>query len=404
MDKLKHIVEYAMQNVPYYSYKYEDVDFSNPKWFEILPILEKKDIQKQPDDFLSKKFDKHCLLKENTSGSSGSSVLSIYKDNIERIKADLMLWDMRRKYYKNILNIKTVKFYAYRRKNQKLVSDSVFYDGKDVNLSLFDLSDENLFMYTNIIKDLDACWVFAAPSVMLIFANFIKRYKIELRNIVFIELTGEMVSKKQEEYISQCFNCACANYYGTREFWGIAYECSEGNMHIFDKNIKVEVVDENGKDVGYEKEGRFCYTGLEKYAMPLIRYIQGDIGHIKKSDCNCGQTSDVLQLSGGRITEYITTNSGKTVNSIILFYIIELINKDQIQILQFQFIQNTINSFDATIVLADSNINQEYIEKEIMDLLSKHLKTAIKLRVNFVNKIIFDKMTSKHKYFINKVN
>jgi phenylacetate-CoA ligase len=401
MEKTKNLVEYAIRNVPYYSNKFSSIDFSNPEWFDTLPVLKKKDIQNQPDDFISKEFNKQFLLREKTSGSSGSSVLSIYKDNIERIKTDLMLWDVRRKYYKNILNIKTVKFYAYRRKGEELISDSVFYDGKDVNLSLFDLSDEKLLSYVNIIKELDSCWFFAAPSVMIIFANFIKRYNIELRNVVFIELTGEMISKKQEEFISQCFKCPCANYYGSREFWGIAYECRHGNMHIFDKNIKVEVVDELGKNLGYEKEGRFCYTGLEKYAMPLIKYIQGDMGYIKKSDCNCGQMSDILCLSGGRITEYITTHSGKTVNSILLFFIIERINRDGILVLQFQFIQKAIDSFDATIVLADSSIDKDYIKKEMLGLLTKYLKITIQLNVDFVDRVDFNKISSKHKYFIN---
>lgn len=64
MEKLKHIVEYAMRNVPYYSTKYEFVDFSSPKWFEMLPILEKKDIQKQPTIFYQKNLINIAYLKK----------------------------------------------------------------------------------------------------------------------------------------------------------------------------------------------------------------------------------------------------------------------------------------------------------------------------------------------------
>lgn len=403
MDKLRDIVNYAYKNVDYYHELYKNINFNRPNFFEEIPLLHKKEVQNQLSQFISKEYDIRDLLKENTSGSSGQT-LTIYKDKTERIKADLNLWKMRKKYYKDILNAKIIKFYAYRRKDNCLISDPVYFNGNEINLSLFDLSDEKLFEYTEIIKSVEKCWFFAAPSVMLIYANFLKKNNIALTNVAFVELTGEMVTKQQEAYISECFNCACANHYGSREFWGVAYECNCGNLHIFDDYVYVEVVDEHGNNLGYNQEGYLCYTGLEKYSMPLIRYIQGDIGYIKKSDCQCGLTSDILCLSGGRVTEYISTQRGETVNSMVLFFIIEIINKETTNILQFQFIQKAYNVFDACIVLANQNVDKSAIVNQLRELMSHYLKTFISLNVEFVDKVEFNKISKKHKYFINQLS
>lgn len=401
MDKLQNIVNYAYENVNYYNKLYKDINDINYILFEKLPLVYKKDLQNDLYSFISKNFDVNFLFKENTSGSSGKT-LTIYKDSIERTKADLNLWRMRRKYNKNILNAKIIKFYAYRRQGDKLISDPVYFNENEINLSLFDLSDDRLFEYTEIVKEAGECWFFAAPSVMLIYANFIKKHNISLPNVVFIELTGEMVTKQQEEYISECFDCDCANHYGSREFWGIAYECKCGNLHVFDDYVYVEVVDEHGNNLGYNKEGNLCYTGLEKYAMPLIRYIQGDIGYIKKSDCQCGLTSDILCLSGGRITEYISKKNGESINSIILFFIIELINKNNNIILQFQFVQKAYSVFNVYLVLANKNIEESIVVKQLKELMSYYLKESIELNIEFVDKVDLDERSKKHKYFINQ--
>lgn len=400
MDKLKHIVRYAVSQVPFYAEKYGEIDFSKPNWFTNLPVLQKSELQNTSYQILSKAFDPADLIKENTSGSSGSA-LSIYKDRVERIKADLQLWHRRRTYCKNIMSLKTVKFYAYRRKGDELVSDPIYQDGKDLNLSLFDLSDERLRQYFSLIKTLDACWFFAAPSVMVLFADFLQRHQLSLVNVLFIELTGEMLSKQQQDFISRTFGCPCANYYGSREFWGIAYECSHGEMHLFDNNIKAEVLDQDFNPLGYGKEGIFCYTGLQKYAMPLIRYIQGDQGFLKQSTCGCGQTADILCLSGGRITQYITTKNGKTANSILLFYLIEKINQNQMRILQFQFIQKQLDLFEATLLLSSATDDQQAIKQELESLLSSHLKLPITLQVTFVDPSYYKNLQTKHNYFIN---
>ncbi len=403
LNKLLEIVSYACENVDFYRNKSDLYKLNDVSEFRNIPLLTKNDIQNNINEFLSNEYDFSSLIKENTSGSSGKT-LTIYKDVSERVKADMQLWKRRKIYYADIFKIPIVKFYAYRRKKDKLVSESIYIDGKEINFSLFDLSDEQLFKYVEVIKGLEKCWFFAAPSVMLIFANFLSRHKISLNNVVLIELTGEMVTKKQEEYISKNFNCKCVNHYGSREFWGIAYECPCGNLHVFDDYVYAEVIDEDGKNLEYEQEGYLCYTGLEKYAMPLIRYLQGDIGYLKKSACACGSTADILCLSGGRVTDYITTVKGETVNSMLLFYIIELINFERIKILQFQFIQNNIDNFFASIVLVDKKESERLVSEQLRSLLSKYLKSDVELKVDFVSAVEFDKISNKHKYFINHTN
>ncbi|HKW15163.1 MAG TPA: hypothetical protein VJS69_11815 [Candidatus Krumholzibacteria bacterium] len=101
--------------------------------------------------------------------------------------------------------------------------------------------------------------------------------------------------------------------YGSREFMNIATECSQHDgYHIASDNLRVEVVDRDGRPVEAGVEGRIVVTDFHNAATPFVRYEVGDNGVMAPSDrpCRCGRPFPLLQSVEGRSQDIIHTHHG----------------------------------------------------------------------------------------------
>ena len=78
LSKLKAIVKYAHDNVPFYNSEYKRMGISPDDINELadigmLPTVTKAQLQEHPEEFISNKFKNKKLIKIFTSGTSGTS-------------------------------------------------------------------------------------------------------------------------------------------------------------------------------------------------------------------------------------------------------------------------------------------------------------------------------------------
>ena len=123
--------------------------------------------------------------------------------------------------------------------------------------------------------------------------------------------------------------------YGSEEMNGIAYECPEHHMHVLGDNVFVEIMNE------YEilrcGEGESIITNLNNYAMPLIRYNQGDIIKTNSSNICLSNTNVIYNICGRKIQE--VDFGGGAVNAFAFSEVISTVNNqlDDV-IINYQFI------------------------------------------------------------------
>src|SRR6185312_8897718 len=97
--------------------------------------------------------------------------------------------------------------------------------------------------------------------------------------------TAETLQCGQRELLESQLAHEVFDSYGSREFMNIATECSHhAGYHMASDNLRVEVVDRNGKPVDAGVEGRIVVTDLHNAASPFIRYEVGDNGVMAPSD------------------------------------------------------------------------------------------------------------------------
>ena len=125
-------------------------------------------------------------------------------------------------------------------------------------------------------------------------------------------LTGaEPLYENQREQIEAAFGCPVFNTYGCREVMLIASECEERDgLHINCDHLVVETVDSTDRGITGES-GDVVLTDLHNFAMPLIRYRNGDRATITTESCACGRSLPLMRSVDGRILDMIRTPDGR---------------------------------------------------------------------------------------------
>jgi putative capK protein len=384
MNKLKFeaIMEYAKKNCEYYKNK---LKYKNNKIF----ILRKEDVRGNEEKFISNQFLKKDLLIERTSGTTGIP-LYIYKTQFERAKQFYILWKFRKKNFNFDSTKKLLKFHISKKENTKEIIGEIknFYmDKNKISISLFHLDDKNLDKIINKIIGYEPRWIFGPPSAIYLLTKYLKKRKMILKTVEYIEFSGEILTKEIREYVQNYFKCSVSNQYGMRETYGIAMTCEYGNFHILEENVYLEEIDNN-----------LIVTSLNGRAMPFIRYNTGDKGEIQNIACLCKNEGRILKLYSGREHEKIYIDDNYELNSSIFYYIFNKINIIlEGKILSFQIIQKNINNFLVNLEIENSkylNNIKEIFHQEISETILKDKKFYLIERESSINR-----KTGKKEYF-----
>lgn len=146
---------------------------------------------------------------------------------------------------------------------------------------------------------------------------------------------GEVLTEQMRKMMQSVFQAKVADIYGCNEAGDVAWQCLEGgHYHINIDNVIVEVLTD-GKPAVPGQIGEVVITNLNRYAMPIIRYKNGDLARLSTQDCPCGCKLPMIAEIIGRSGEDITLPTGRIIPWNELK---SLMNHPQIR--QFQIIQN----------------------------------------------------------------
>jgi phenylacetate-CoA ligase len=111
----------------------------------------------------------------------------------------------------------------------------------------------------------------------------------------------------------QLWNADVADTYSCEEFGLLAFQCpGTDHYHVNAEHVLLEVLREDGSACQPGETGRVVVTTLNNFAMPLIRYEQGDYAEAG-ARCGCGRGLPVLRRVLGRSRNMLRTPDGKKV-------------------------------------------------------------------------------------------
>lgn len=250
-----------------------------------------------------KKID-HQWSIEFTSGTSGKRFPILKSARTKMIESRYLL-----KKRKEINRNATLNnAFLFLHTNQEMIR----------NMNLWEFKESDLDLLGEALLDRDKYWIFATPLIYKKMVQWLinNKKEVELSKILFCEYTSQGLEEEEKTKYSSIFKTRFINNYGTREFWNIAYECKEGNLHINDEYLYVGLIDENGKMIREDGEvGNIVITHFANKEMCFLKYKLGDRGVFISDTCPCGCTSKIIRLVGDRQNEMLinTKHSGKSV-------------------------------------------------------------------------------------------
>lgn len=407
-NRLIQVVNHAYSTVPYYmnrgslSNRWKEKDIR--EILNEIPILEKNQAVMESDKLFSSTYMadlyRNNLLKLHTSGSTGKC-MGIYWDKSDYQRSLIPLYQNRKQIYDVKSSERFCYFYTSRDfgKSDKMMERNP----QKIGFCKSDLTEERLLKVYEEIQEFGVTWIMTQPSIMILLCDIREKYGLPtIPSVRYIELTGEMLFPLMRQKILKNFNNAkIANHYGTMEVNSIAFEKNDEKLHI-SNTVYVEIIDEEGNLLPNGIEGDICVTSLDNFCMPFIRYRVGDRGRLIEGE-EKKEKEKILELTTGRINDYVLLENGERVNSYIFVRAINNTNEYlDGPIYQFCIIQKEINDFIVQFVI-DDEIERSVIMNVFKDnILQSGLENA-RFQFEFCDNLFPDDEKGKMRYFISEV-
>jgi phenylacetate-CoA ligase len=412
-NKLQKLLNYSYSNIPYYKelFNKEKINVSDIKSLDDLrkiPRLSKKIIRENIDNMLSSLMDKSTLIKLTTSGSTGEPVTVFRNINAQNIHTAagwrFRKWaghDIGDKYARiwgesvPVKNKSVIISFIKSQIRQILDNITEPIERLNANDTISNSLMENFFLR---IKRKKIRLLIGYASSVYFFAQFMNKHHSGEMKFKSVRTISEMLHKYQRDLVEKVFDCKVFDTYGNRENGLIAAECSSHKgYHINAENLYLEILDKSGKPVSPGSTGEIAVTDLNNYAMPLIRYLTGDIGSLSPITCTCGRGLPLIEKIEGRILDALFTSNGSSINGLVFsgFFINY---SDGIE--KYQFIQNLKGEADLFLKLSKP------FTKDQFELFQKNLTTYLNNRLlikyHIVDEIPLQK-SGKHKFIISNI-
>lgn len=359
MNNCVSITNYAINHIQFYGTLYSPHTEIDSEIFKYLPTLTKTDVREAGDRMLNNITKNKHIQIFRTSGTTGIP-LNIYWNRNEYIKSNFYSWHLRKKWYGIMPSDSFCTFHSSVESDSHIQMESIIslHNGRVISLGRYLYNDDIMQQYVDALNDFKPVWILGYSSCIYRIGCFLERTGQKIPSLRYIELNGEYTDDNLREDIKNKFGISVGELYGSVEFNGIAMRCPEGNMHVLNNNVYIEM----------DNSDELLITGLVNTYMPLIRYRIGDCGSFDSHKCSCGNESPIIHLTRGRNNKIINLKNGDALDVAFFNSLIDEIQIHDSSILQF-FIEIHDNKIVLVVLVKKEREKQLHMKKRY--LLSK---------------------------------
>jgi phenylacetate-CoA ligase len=380
--RVRGIVRYASKAVPYYQNLFQKIridpsEIKTAEDLDCLPLIDKEEVQKNPDFFVSTSRNGKKSIPFHTSGSRGMP-LTVRHDQYSLL-ANIAFRERERQVisrvcgrelgyseviitYPDAISCKAIKFYQKKLFNPLQLKRLFISHSDAVRL---------------VIKAIDNF----RPDVIRGFGSYLETLfrllylnKTQMHLPKMIIYSADSMTSEGKKLIEEKFGVPVFSNYRAAESFTIGFFCEDRRgFHLYKDLCHLKIVDESGRCVPNGEKGEVVISNLVNRGTVLLNYRLGDIASFLNKKCTCGRTLPLLSEIEGRVEDIIFLPNGEFVHPRAVWQIL----KGRNGVLQYQLIQHEPQRFELKLVTVDRQSYEHVIDGIVDDLRNLLGESAI---------------------------
>ncbi len=392
--RVRRMVEHAWRTVPYYQDTMRRLgltaaDFQGAEDLARLPLLEPRQLQRDPEHFLSTKRPRDSYLPLMTSGSTCQPRTIFYDapalfqnaahSDRDRavLRAALGRWAGYREAVIDSPSNATVRLV------QRFVAGRAWFPrGLGIQRQYFALIDppeRNARLLAEFRPDLLQSY----GSYLDMLFPYLARHGLRIDGLKAVVYTSDRLSDNVRRLIEERFGLPVFSIYGAVETFKVAFQCRYGaGLHLNSDLYPVRIIDAHGREVPPGETGEVVVSNLVNRGTVLLNYRLGDVASLLPDDCPCGRKLPLLSFPTGRTDELIELPSGEVIHPRIFK---EILNTET-ELWQYQVRQTAPSRFQVLLV-AGPGAGREAIRRRLDEKLASAFAKPITTELLFVEQL-----------------
>ncbi len=311
LERLKYIVDYCYNNVPFYHERLTKAGYVPGKIkclsdIEYIPYTTKEDMRECYPYGLLATSKKNAVRVHASSGTTGKPTLGFYTKNdleawsdcVARVAVGGGVTD------EDIIQVS----FGYGLFTGAL---GLHYGLEKVGATVIPASSGNTQKQLMLMRDLGVTGLVATPSYALYLGEALKEagFSRNEYNLKLGILGSEACTPEMRAQIEESLGIFVSDNYGMTELGGpgVSGECMfRCGLHFAEDHFLPEIIDrDTNARLGEGEFGELVVTTLTKEAMPVLRYRTKDITKLDYSPCECGRTHVRMAKPVGRTDDMI---------------------------------------------------------------------------------------------------
>jgi len=356
--RLRAAVAHAQAHVPYYRetlgrLRLGPGDFTTAGDLARLPLIERQQLQRDPEYFLStaQPLARHVRLQ---SGGTTGEPVTVFRDSRSVVEANIHAqrwrsvvsraagrWRLREAVVRPPQSSGGAFAAEFRR--AVLLSPALRSDRH--MLSLLDPPSTHIATLERLRPDV----IFSYGSYLeALFAHLADRdYRGRLPAVVVY--SADPLSAGARELIGTRFGVTVLSAYQSIESGQAAFECQHHRgLHVNSDFCPVRIVDGDGRDAANGQEGDVVVSDLTNRATMLLNYRLGDVAARLPGRCPCGRRLPMISFLAGRTVEWLKSAAGQPLHP----QMVKMLLRTEAQVRRYQVVQPAPGQFDLALVVA----------------------------------------------------
>jgi phenylacetate-CoA ligase len=385
-------VAYAYRWVPYYRETLARLglspsDFRTAADLSQLPLLQREQLQRDPEYFVSRQQPLSAYRRRYNSGSTGTpcvfyndpAALCYYAACHPRIREPLRHLLGRLHGYK--------KTGIWSRTRGRTSGNQLFYGrwliipsrlsiSRQV-LSLFDPPEVNVALVNEFQPDV----LEATGSYLAVLFNYLSSSGAQMHRPKALVYTFDSLPEPARRLIDDHFGIPIFGTYEGQEATFLAFECEEHTGYHTNIDLAaVRIVDEEGQTLPDGEPGNVVVSNLILRGTVLLNYMMQDVAAWSPGDCACGRTLPRLERLVTRLDDWLELPSGLKVHPRLVPGV--MLKEDGIW--QYQVTQESPSSLKVALVCAE-DVDREAMASRLQERFKETiLGNEVDVRVVFV--------------------